>query len=119
MDSEILLYTKPANMTSMQYADDLYVKSYKVANIYGNATINNIFIDGDDSSICHSYSLRKYWATHPHVDVTNTAFKVQPPLAIPNGTVKPASSGNHAARSKIIARSNCISRQQTLLKQNH
>lgn len=54
MDSAILGYTKPANITPIQYADDLYDKSYKVGYIYDESTLSDIFIEEFDFSICHN-----------------------------------------------------------------
>lgn len=42
-DSKILRYAQPACVTSMQYIGDLYSKSCKVADIYEEATLNDIF----------------------------------------------------------------------------
>lgn len=56
-DDAILGCTEPANITLMQYAYSLYAKSSKGAGISGEATLNDIFIEGSNSSI--SDSLRK------------------------------------------------------------
>lgn len=53
-DYAILLYVLPANMTPVQYADDLYSKFCKVADVYGESTLNDIFIKELNLSICHS-----------------------------------------------------------------
>lgn len=58
IDCTILRFSQPTSMTPMQYADDLYAKSSKVADAYEELTLNNIFIEEVDSSICHS--LREY-----------------------------------------------------------
>lgn len=54
MDSAILRYKQPANMTSMQYAEDLNAKSWKVTDVYDESMLNDIFIEEVDPSICHS-----------------------------------------------------------------
>lgn len=102
MGSTILRYTQPASMTPMQFADDLYAKSCKVANTYEEATLNDVFIEGVGSFICHS--LREFWDTHQHADVIDIAFKAQALVAIQKGSLKAASSDNHATQSKHFAR---------------
>lgn len=52
MDSAIQCYKSPANMNPRHYADDLYAKSCKVANVYDESMLNLIFIKAVDSSIC-------------------------------------------------------------------
>lgn len=54
MDSEMLHCIQPAHMTSLQNAYDLYAKCCKVADVYGESTLNEIFSEGTDPSICHS-----------------------------------------------------------------
>lgn len=49
---------RPSTMTLQQFADDIVAKSFKVADVYGESTFNDILIEGVDSSIRHS--LRKY-----------------------------------------------------------
>lgn len=75
MDFKILRYMQPAHVTIMQYADDFYAKSYKVADIDDESTLNDIFIEGVHLFI--SCSLLEYWATHLQADVINIAFKTQ------------------------------------------
>lgn len=58
MDFEILRYTQPASMTLMQNTDDLFAKSCKVVDISIESILNNISIEGVNSSICRS--LREY-----------------------------------------------------------
>lgn len=104
-------------MTPMKYASDLYASLCKVASVYDKSTLNEIFVEGDDSSIyC---SLRKYCATHPHADVINIAFKAWWLLATQRSSVKPASSGNYAAQQNPSPDAIGISCKQMLLKQNH
>lgn len=67
-------------MTSLQYADGLYKKSCKVADVYGDLTLIAISIKAVDLSIYHS--LQKYRATHPQADETNIASKMQWVLSI-------------------------------------
>lgn len=62
-------------MTTMQYAGDMYKKSYQISYAYDESTCTNIFIEGVDLSICHSG--REYWAIHPQVDVFDIAFMAQ------------------------------------------
>lgn len=58
MNSAILCHTQPDYMTLMKYAEGLYGKSKKVADIQNEWISNDVFINGVDTSICHS--LRKY-----------------------------------------------------------
>lgn len=62
-------------MNPMQYAYDLYVKSFKVVDIYDDFIVNDIFIESVDPCIC--CSLWEYWALDPQADVTNISFKVK------------------------------------------
>lgn len=73
MEPLILHYTQPTSMTLKQYADDLYAKSCKVADVYDESTLNNSVVEGVDIFSCHSP--RKCWASSLQVDVTNIAFK--------------------------------------------
>lgn len=57
----------------MQYDDYLKEKSCKAANIYNEATRNNIFITFVDPSI--SLSFREYRATYSEAKLTDIAFK--------------------------------------------
>lgn len=91
-------------MTPMQYADDLNAITCKVANFYEEETFNDIFINVVDRSICNS--MRKYWATHPHANLTNIALKAQSLQAIQKGSVKAVLSGSHAAPSEPSTRRN-------------
>lgn len=75
MDFAILRCTQLASMTLMQYADDLYDKSCKVPEVYDEMALNNIFIEGADSSLSHS--LRKFWATHSQANEREFAFEAQ------------------------------------------
>lgn len=62
-------------MTPMHYADALYAKSCKVADIYDELTLNDIFIKSFDSSLCHS--LQEYRVLNPQADRTDIAFSAQ------------------------------------------
>lgn len=59
--------------------------SWKVADVHEESALNDIFTKGVDFTICHS--LREYWATYQHIDVTNIVFKTQSMLAIQKGSV--------------------------------
>lgn len=78
----------------MHYANALYSKSCKVANVHYKSTFIEPFIEGVDLSICHSP--HKYWVTHPHSDVTNIVFKVQSLFKIRNEATKQANTNNQA-----------------------
>lgn len=41
-DAAILWYMQPLNMTPQQYADGLVAKSFKVANIYDEGSLNDV-----------------------------------------------------------------------------
>lgn len=85
-------------MTLKSYAESLYEKSYKIAEVYDEATLNDFLIERVDPSIC--LSLQKYWATHQHADVINIAFMAQSLLAMQKGPAKPANSNDQAASRK-------------------
>lgn len=82
MNSTISRYSQLASATPMQYAEDLYVKLCKVADVYDELTANNIFIKRVDLSICVSLRNRKYSPTNLKVDLAYIAFKAQVQLAI-------------------------------------
>lgn len=48
-----LRYTQPASINPVQYVHYVYAKSYKVADVYDEYTLPNIFVEGVDTSICH------------------------------------------------------------------
>lgn len=54
METAILCYTEPVNMNLMQYTDDFYDKSCRVADVYDEPILNDIFMEGVDSSIYDS-----------------------------------------------------------------
>lgn len=101
MYSLMVRYTKSANMSQMQYGDDLYANSCKVTDFNNDATIKNILIDGVHSSICPN--VHKYLATHPHVDTISNAFKGRSELAVQKCSVKLASTGNDPVQLKPLA----------------
>lgn len=98
MNSRILRHTQRANMTPMQFASDLHAKSCKVADIYAESSLKDIFIEGVDPSICHS--TWKYGATDPQIDLTDILYKEQSLLLMHNGATKSANTGNSSAYSK-------------------
>lgn len=99
MDTAILRYTQSGSMTPIQFASGLYDKSCKVADVYYESILNDIFIKGVNSSNCHS--LWEYWgAPNPQADLTDIAFKAQLQLAIQKGSTKPSHTGNHNATAK-------------------
>lgn len=53
LDSKIYCHMRPAHMTAMQYANDPYAKSCKIVYVYEESTLNEIFIEGVDPTICH------------------------------------------------------------------
>lgn len=48
-------YMQPANMTPQSYADDLVAKSSKVADVFYEETLKDIFTENVDASISHSF----------------------------------------------------------------
>lgn len=74
MDTASLRIGQLAGMASMQYADVMHAKSSKVADVY-KSTLNEIFIQKDDSFISHT--LREYHATHTQSSLTNITFQAQ------------------------------------------
>lgn len=76
-DSKILRYIE---QTPMNYFNDIYAKSYKVADVYDKSTTKDVFIAAADPFICRS--VRKYCATHPPADDTDTAIQTKSQLAL-------------------------------------
>lgn len=87
-----MCYTQPPSLPPTKYADALYARSCKLADVYDEAALNDIFIEIIDSSICHS--VWKYWASTSQADLTDVALKAQSPLAILNGRTKSTHAGN-------------------------
>lgn len=85
-------------MTPIQYADDLYTKSYNVADVYDESTLNESYIKDVDPFIYHS--AWEYWATHPQADGTNIAFKAHALLEIQKEAADPANDNNQVVSSK-------------------
>lgn len=50
-EAAILRYMQLANMTLQRYAEDLISKSCKVADLYDEGTLNDVFIERVDASI--------------------------------------------------------------------
>lgn len=53
-DSRILRYIQSAHMTPTSYADNLYAKTCRIADVYNESFLNDTYIEGVDPSICHS-----------------------------------------------------------------
>lgn len=70
----------------MNYADDLYEKSCKVADVNEEFNLNAILGERGYPSIYHS--LRKYCATHPKACLTDIVFMAQLLLKIQNGGIQ-------------------------------
>lgn len=70
---------RPLSITPQQYADEIAAKSCKVAKVYDESTLNNVFIGAVESSIRHK--VRNYWATHPKADLMNIVFQAELLLA--------------------------------------
>lgn len=68
------------NMTSQLYAEDLAVTSCKVADVYEEGILNNIFIKDADASIRNS--LHQYWPQNPQADLSDIAFQAESLLSI-------------------------------------
>lgn len=88
-------------MALIQYDDDLYAKSSKVADVHDEPTMSDIFIKKVDSYVCHS--MRQYWVTHQQADKTNISFTTKSLAAIQERFPKPLSYGNHSTQSKPFA----------------
>lgn len=68
-------YSQPSNMTPQKYIDDWIAKPCKVADVYDEGTLNNVFIGGDDES--RKYTLRNYWAINSQEDLTDIEFQAE------------------------------------------
>lgn len=96
INSKILPYIQLAHMTPVQYANNYSAKSCKVADIYDESTLNNIFIQDVDPSTC--YRLWRTWATHTQAHMTNTAFKAQPLIS---NSKRSSQTGQHQQTRRI------------------
>lgn len=70
-DIVILRYVQPDNTNSQQYDDDLVAKLCKIADVYDEGILNDVFIEGVYKFICHS--LYHNWETSK-ADLTDIAF---------------------------------------------
>lgn len=68
----ILRYVQSTNMTPQQFAVNLISKSYKVADVYDESTLKNIYVELFAAFTCHSLS--NYWSTTPQPDLIDIAF---------------------------------------------
>lgn len=82
----------------MQCANDLYVKYYKVADIYDKPTFTWSFIKTVDPFIWHSNCRR--WATQSRAEVNDISFKAQFLLETWAGAAKHANTNDQAASNK-------------------
>lgn len=98
MKFTILLYNQAPSMTLMQYAGHLYKKVSKVEDVSDQFTLNDIFIEGGDFSICHS--LWEYGVFKPQTDLTDIVFYVHLLLAIPKGSAELSHAGNQNNTAK-------------------
>lgn len=83
-DATILRYMQPAYMTSQRYPDDLVTKFCMVADVYEEATQNNVLIQDSGKSIRHSS--QKYQEANLQAGFTDIAFKVNLLLVSQKGT---------------------------------
>lgn len=65
---------QPANMTPLQYANDLVAESSKVADVYNKGTYN-VFIEDIDASIRRGVS--HCWEQNLRAGLTNIAFQAE------------------------------------------
>lgn len=79
-DATILHYVQPFNMTPQQNADGLIAKSWKVADVYDERTLSDVFIESIDASIRHN--LRNYWARNSQTFLSDIAFQEESLLSI-------------------------------------
>lgn len=62
-------------MTPYEFADDVFAKSYKDADVYGETTLNDVFIENvENVGAPMRRGLRKYWAPNPLADLTDISF---------------------------------------------
>lgn len=86
----------------MRCADYLNAKSCKVAAVYYEATLNNIFLKEVNSSICHS--LGEYWASKSQANFADIVFRAQLLLAFPKGSALPPHAARQIATTKNLGR---------------
>lgn len=98
IDFAIMRCSQLAHKTPMRYGGDPYSKACKIADVYDKSTLYKFFIEAFAPCICHSFL--KYWVSHPHADVIDTAFMVKSLLAIQKGATKPNKTGSLAAFGK-------------------
>lgn len=67
-------------MKALQYGEALFAKAIRVGDVFDKGTLNEKFIEEVHESI--RLSLREYWATQPHADLIDLAFRAQYLIAI-------------------------------------
>lgn len=85
-DAAILRYMQSSNVTRQQYPNDLIAKSCEVADVYDEATLKDVFIEGVDASVRRIH--RHYWAQDSQADLTDIAFQAESLFYIQKGTDK-------------------------------
>lgn len=97
-------------MTAQQYADDLVAKSCKVADVYDDWKLKNVFIEGVDACIRHS--LRHYLARNPQADLTDIDFQAYSLLSIQReANATPENNQNNLTSDKLFNRKPLNSRK--------
>lgn len=80
----ILRYVQLSYVNPQHYANELIVKSCKVAEVFDERTLNDMSIEIVDASIMHS--LRKYCRTNPHEILMDIALQAESLLYILKGS---------------------------------
>lgn len=86
-DAAVPRYMKPTNMTSRQYADDTFAKSCRFADVYDGRSLNDVFIEDVNASVCHSF--RYFLTQNPRSDLSDVAFQAESLLYIQKALAKP------------------------------
>lgn len=110
LDFSISRHSQASSTNTMQYAENLYAKSCKVADVYDESTLNGILVCGVDSAICHCLS--NYWVSKPEANLTNIAFKALLLLAIQKGSAKLPHAGSPNAPTRQLGK-NCWNNKTT------
>lgn len=74
---------QPTNMKPQKYADYLAGKLFKVADVDDEGKLNNVFIEGVDSTISHCS--QQYWAQNLQVGSAHIAFVAESLMPVQKG----------------------------------
>lgn len=74
-DTKTVRSTNPTNMSSLQYPEALWRKTFPCPQVYNKYVLKYTFLEGLPSSIRHS--MHSFWTSSKHATSVNLAYKVR------------------------------------------